>query len=200
MYTLLNNNLNITENHLKILSLFSSGYNKSLYIREVNRMLKISPRTAQIILNDLENKGILESITRGKIKTYVLRKSQTSKYYLTLAEIYKTTLFTENNPLIKEVIETILPLMSGIGLIFGSYAKGEQKEGSDLDVFLVGHTDNQKIRAISKAYGIDINLITYPFEKYKSAIEKDIFLSEVMQNHIVISNIDGFVSSVMENE
>ena len=200
MYTILNNNLNITENHLKILSLFSSGYNKSLYIREVNRMLEISPRTAQLILNDLETKGILESIIRGKIKTYILRKNQTSKYYLTLAEAYKTTLFIENNPLTKEVIERILPLISGIGLIFGSYAKGDQRDGSDLDIFLVGHTDTKKIRDISKTYGLDINLVVYPLEKYKSVIDKDILLKEILENHIAISNIDGFVSSVIENE
>jgi len=199
MYNLLNNSLGITENDLRILSLFTIGYKKDFYIREINRALKISPRTSQLILDDLETKGILESITRGKIKTYVLRKNQTSKYYLTLAEAYKTTLFMENNPLVKEVIERILPLISGIGLIFGSYAKGEQREGSDLDVFLLEHADNKKIRDISKTYGIDINLITYPLEKYKSAIDKDIFLKEVIENHIAISNIDGFVSSVIEN-
>lgn len=200
MYNLLNNSLGITENGLRILSLFTIGYKKDFYIREINRALKISPRTSQLILDDLETKGILESITRGKIKTYILRKNQTSKYYLTLAEAYKTTLFMENNPLIKEVIERILPLISGIGLIFGSYAKGEQRGGSDLDVFLLGDADNKKIRDISKTYGIDINLIIYPLEKYKSTIDKDIFLKEVIENHIAISNIDGFVSSVMGNE
>ena len=197
MYTFLNKNLNITENHLKILSLFSSGYNKSFYIREVNRILEISPRTAQLILNDLENKGILESIIRGKIKTYILRKNQTSKYYLALAETYKTTIFMDNNSVIKEIIERILPLTSGIGLIFGSYAKGDQREGSDLDIFLAGHADTRKIREISKAYGIDINFVVYPLEKYKSVIDKDILLKEILENHIVISNIDGFVSSVI---
>ncbi len=199
MYNLLNNSLGITENGLRILSLFTISYKKDFYIREINRALNISPRTSQLILDDLETKGILESITRGKIKTYALRKNQTSEYYLTLAEAYKTTLFMENNPLIKEVIERILPLISGIGIIFGSYAKGEQRGGSDLDVFLVGDADNKKIRDISKTYGIDINLITYPLEKYKSAIDKDIFLKEVIENHIAISNIDGFVSSVMKN-
>lgn len=200
MYTLLNNNLNITENHLKILSLFSSGYNKSLYIREVNRMLEISPRTAQLILNDLETKGILESIMRGKIKTYTLRKNQMSKYYLTLIEVYKTTIFMDNNSLAREITGRILPLISGIGLIFGSYAKGDQRDGSDLDIFLAGHADTRKIREVSKTYGLDINLVVYPLEKYKSVIDKDILLKEILENHIAISNIDGFVSSVIENE
>ncbi len=200
MYNKINNILRLTENHLKVLSLFTSGYNKTLYIREVNRMLDISPRTAQLTLDYLESKGVLQSTIRGKIKTYSFRKNQTSKYHLTLAESYKTTLFMDNHPLIMEIIEKILPLISGMGLIFGSYAKGIEYKESDLDIFLAGHADSTKIREISKAYGIDINLIVYPLEKYKSVINKDILVKEVLENHIVIKNIDGFVSTVMENE
>lgn len=200
MYYLLNNNPRITENHLKVISLFTSGYNKNLYIREVNRLLNISPRTAQLILNSLESKGVLESIFRGKIKSYFLRKNSTSKNYLILAESYKTTLFMDKNPLVGEIIEKILPLISGIGLIFGSYAKGTQNKESDLDIFVIGYIENNKIREISKTYQIEINLVVYPLEKYKSVINKDILVKEVLENHIAIKNIDGFVLTVMGNE
>ena len=200
MYYLLNNNPSITENHLKVISLFTSGYNKNLYIREVNRLLNISPRTAQLILNSLESKGVLESIFRGKIKSYFLRKNSTSKNYLILAESYKTTLFMDKNPLVGEIIEKILPLISGIGLIFGSYAKGTQNKESDLDIFVIGYIENNKIREISKTYQIEINLVVYPLEKYKSVIHKDILVKEVLENHIAIKNIDGFVLTVMGNE
>lgn len=200
MYYLINNNLSITENHLKVISLFTLGYNKNLYIREVNRLLNISPRTAQLILDSLESKGVLESIFRGKIKSYFLRKNSTSIHYIILAESYKTTIFTDNNPIIREIVEKILPLISGIGLIFGSYAKGTQNKGSDLDIFVIGYTENIKIREISKTYGIEINLVVYPLEKYKSVINKDLLVKEVLENHIVIKNIDGFVLTVMGNE
>lgn len=200
MYDLLNNNLNITENHLKVISLFTSGYNKNLYIREVNRILNISPRTSQLILESLESKGVVESIVRGKIKSYTLRKNSISKLYLALAEFYKATLFFDNNPTIREIISKILPLISGIGLVFGSYAKGIQNKDSDLDIFLIGQANINKIREISKIYQIEINLIVYPLEKYNSVINKDILVKEVLENHIAISNIDGFVSSVIKIE
>lgn len=200
MYYLLNNNLSITENHLKVISLFTLGYNKNLYIREVNRILNISPRTAQLILDSLESKGVLESTVRGKIKSYTLRKNSTSIHYIILAESYKTTIFTDNNPIIREIVERILPLTSGIGLIFGSYAKGTQNKGSDLDIFIVGQAEVNKIREISKTYQIEINLVVYPLEKYKSVINKDILVKEVLENHIAIKNIDGFVLTVMGNE
>lgn len=200
MYKLLNNNLDISENHLKVLSLFTYGYRKDFYVREVNRALKISPRTAQLVLEDLEDKGVLKSTVRGKIKSYVLRKDGFNLYYITLAEAYKAAIFLEKNILVKEVIEKVLPFINGIGLIFGSYAKGDETKESDLDIFLAGSGESKKIREISKTYGIEINLVTYPLEKFKGLIGKDILINEVLENHIAISNIDKFVSLVFESE
>ena len=60
--------IRITENTLQVLSLFTNDFNREYYIREVKKLLKISPRTAQLILEDLEDKGVIESKTKGKIK------------------------------------------------------------------------------------------------------------------------------------
>ena len=67
--------INITENGLQIIALFTNGFDSEYYIREVEKLLKISPRTAQLILEDLEDKGIIESKIKGKIKLYKLKKN-----------------------------------------------------------------------------------------------------------------------------
>src|SRR3989338_3577700 len=118
------NKLNITENTLQVLSLFTNGFDKEYYIREVEKLLKISPRTAQLILDDLESKGVLESKIKGKIKLYTLKKNSLSQRYIVFAEQYKTIAFIEKNLIIKEIIEKISPFIKGVGIIFGSYAKG----------------------------------------------------------------------------
>ncbi len=41
---------------LKVLTLFTEGYNKEYYIREVEKLLKISSRTALVTLDKLEKK------------------------------------------------------------------------------------------------------------------------------------------------
>ena len=43
------NELNITENRLQIISLFMNEFNREHYVREVEKLIKISPRTAQLI-------------------------------------------------------------------------------------------------------------------------------------------------------
>jgi len=64
-------------------------------VREVEKLLKISPRTAQLILEDLEDKGIVESKIKGKIKTFKLNPSEFSKRYLAFVEQYKAIAFLE---------------------------------------------------------------------------------------------------------
>ena len=60
--------IRITENTMQILSLFINDFAREYYIREVEKLLEISPRTAQLILEDLEDKGVIESKTKGKLK------------------------------------------------------------------------------------------------------------------------------------
>src|SRR3989344_4959107 len=173
--------LNITENTLKVLSLFTNGFDREYYIREVEKILKISPRTSQIILEDLENKGVLESKTKGKIKSYKLRINDLSKRYIIFVEQYKLILFMEKKLMIKEIIEKITPNIKGIGIIFGSYAKGLEKEDSDLDIFIAGTYKKEEIKKISVNLGVEISVKCYPVKTFKKNLNKDVLLKEILR-------------------
>ena len=191
--------INITENTLQVISLFTDGFNREYYIREVEKLLSISPRTAQLMLEDLENKGILESKMRGKIKLYKLKFNWSSKKYLIFIEQYKEIAFMEKNILIKEIIEKISPDIKGIGLIFGSYVKGTYHKDSDLDIFIAGTYDKERIKKISKMYGIEISVKCYPIGTFEKNINEDILLKEILKNHIVFLNAEHFVRAVVRN-
>ncbi len=189
--------VNITENHLRILALFTRGYDKEYYIREVQKLLGLSPRTAYLILEDLEQKTILESSLKGKIKTYRLKNNITSRYYLVFVEQYKTLAFLKSNDKIREIIDKISPLIKGIGLVFGSYAKGAQKKDSDLDIFVAGECDVENISRISAIYGIEISVKKYPLKTFKDKMQTDIFIKEIMDAHLIFKEAEKFVKLVM---
>lgn len=189
--------ISITENTLQVLSLFTNDFSREYYIREVQKLLKISPRTAQLILEDLEDKGIIESKIKGKIKTYKIKFSEFTKKYLVFVEQYKAISFLGKNLLIKEITEKITPYIRGIGIIFGSYAKGIEKKESDLDIFVAGNYDNEEIKRISKNWGIKINIKCYPIKTFEKNIDKDIFLKEILKNHIVFVNAEQFIQNVL---
>ena len=191
--------LNITENHLQVLLLFTNGFNREYYIREVQKLLKISPRTSQLILNDLENKGILESKTKGKIKDYTIKRNSLSQRYIIFSEQYKAIAFLEKKLIIKEIIEKINPFIEGIGIVFGSYAKDIAKKDSDLDIFVIGKYNKEKIKKVSKTYGIEINIKCYPLKTFEKNLANDILLKEILKNHIIFLNAEQFIKAVLKN-
>ncbi len=190
-------NIKLSENHLKILSLFTRGFNREYYIREVHKLTGVSPRTAQIVLEDLKSKGVIESEIKGKIKVYHIRKSETARDYLILTEQYKKIVFLSSYRVIREIIEKILPYIHGIALIFGSYAKYKAKEDSDLDMLIVGSCDYDKIEKIAKLYGIEVQIKSYPFEIFKKNISLDYLIKEALKDHIVITGVEKFIRVII---
>ncbi len=191
--------INITENGLQALLLFTNGFDREYYIREVEKLLKISPRTAQLILEDLEDKGILESKIRGKIRVYKLKVNELSKKYFVFVEQYKLISFMGKNLLIKEVIEKISPFIDGIGIIFGSYAKGTSDKESDLDIFIAGNYKKEEIKKLSRTLGIEISVKCYPLKTFEKNINQDILLKEALKNHILFKNTELFIEKVLKN-
>src|SRR3989344_1851001 len=141
------NKINITENGLQIISLFTNGFDREYYIREVEKLLKISPRTAQLILEDIE-----------KISQFI----------------------------------------NGIGIIFGSYAKGISNKESDLDIFVVGDYEKEEIKKVSRNLGIEISIKCYPLKTFEKNVNQDILIKEVLKNHLVFKNTELFIQKVLK--
>ena len=188
----------INDMDLKVLSLFTKGYDCEYYIREVEKLSSVSSRTALVTLSRLEKRGILVSKMRGKIKSYTIKKSILSRDFFILVEQYKKIHFLEKNQLLKEVFEKSDNFLDGIVLVFGSYAKGLQKKDSDVDLFVIGKYDEKKIKEVGKKYGLDINIKSYPMDIFKKELHGDVLLTEILKNHILIKDADGFVRVVMK--
>ncbi len=190
--------IKVNDIDLKLLSLFTKGYGRGYYIREVEKLLDVSSRTALVTLAKLEKSGVLESKTMGKIKIYSIRKTGISKEYFVLTEQYKKIQFLAKNPLIKEVLEKADRLLGGMIIVFGSYAKGIEKEDSDLDLFIVGDYDEKKVKEIGDKYGIRIDIKSYPDKFFKKNIHEDILLKEITENHIIIKGAENFLRDIVQ--
>jgi len=183
---------------LRILCIFTKGYGKEYYIREVEKLLEVSSRTALVTLAKLEKKNILESKIKGKIKLYSIKRSFFSRELFFLTEQYKKIKFLEKNHVVKEVLEKADNFMQGIVLVFGSYAKGTQKEDSDLDLFIVGTFNEKRIKEAGQKYNLNINIKSYPINIFEKEIDEDILVKEIVENHIVIKDTEGFVRRVVK--
>lgn len=71
--------------------------------------MKISPlNQPQIILEDLKSKGVIESETKGKIKVYHIKKSETAKDYLILTNKNLAEAYTQKAEESLEVMHNIM--------------------------------------------------------------------------------------------
>lgn len=186
--------INITENTLKVLSMYTRGYDKEHYIREVSRIMQISPRTSQLILSDLEKKGVLTSKQKGKTLLFSLNKQNPiAKAYVKLAEDYKLVAFLSENNEVKYLLEELGEIDDeAIFAIFGSYAKGTRKKDSDFDLFAVSHKTSikDKIKALEGKHSFRISV---KMANKKTFEKKDVLTTEVLENHVCLQNSGGLV-------
>jgi len=184
------NKLNITENHLKILALFTDGY-PQLHIRDIARRLVISPRTVQLILTNLTSKGVLTYESKGRTILYQVKNNEIAEYYLCLAESYKKAVFLNryfNLALLSQKLE------ADTAIIFGSYAKNLQKKDSDIDLFVAGAYNKKEIEEYAGLWRLDLDIKHYPKDWHE---KMDVLLKEILTNHIILSGQESFVHQTL---
>ena len=189
--------IDICENDLNILTLFSDGYDREYHIREICSYLPISHGTSQTILSRLEEKQVLVSSQRGNTRIFRIKKGEIAMQYFILVEHFKKIRFLQQNPYISEILNKIYAYADGTMLLFGSYAKGTESKDSDIDIFIGGICNEKEIARIGRIYDKEINLKHYPSPAFTPAGWQDPLLIEIRKNHSVWKNAETFVREIL---
>ena len=177
---------------LEIISHFIKTKNTPIHGRELSRLLKQNQKTTQNKLNYLKNNNALTSITAGKTKLFQLNLNNNHLIYtLFQAQVYKTQMLINSNFEIKKILHDLRELGEAPIIIFGSYAKGYQTKQSDLDILYLGKKlDTNKIQ---HKYTKKLHTINIPKSEFTKGLEeKQSFMLELMNNHIIIQDIEYF--------
>jgi len=181
----------------EILGIFFTNPEKSYYIGELGRILNKKPGVFQHTLNRLVKDNILYSEYQGNQRYFKLNKN-----YIFFDElkniIYKTTgIF---GILKKEFLK-----IKNINFVFiyGSFAKGKQNLYSDVDLFIVGKADENKIISmidkIEKKFNREINYKILNLDELKKHIDKkDPFILNILneKKFFIIGDEDEFRKNV----
>lgn len=193
----MSNKLDITENHLEVLSLFTKGYDGEFYIREVCRLVSVSHGTAWNVLQSLEDLGVADSVLKGRIRVFRLKKSPAAQNYLLLAESYKRLRFSGKYPFADEILYRITPWFQGPLALFGSHSSGEAQKDSDIDLLATGVFNEDEVRTVSKKFGIKTNVKKYESALFMQSAQGDYLVREMYKNHIFLKCPEFFVGAVM---
>lgn len=160
--------------------LYFTNPEKSYYLRELEREFDIPVSMLRKELISLEKSGIFVSSRKGNLSYYSLDKSY--PLYNELKNIVFKTVGIKG--LLIKALTDIKYIESAF--IYGSYAKSQDNLKSDVDLFIIGNVDENKliskIDRIEKNLKRDINYSLYSKKDYeKKKKEKDGFIEDVIE-------------------
>jgi predicted nucleotidyltransferase len=169
----------------KILSLFFSYPDEEFYVREVVRKVGENYNSVRRELTKLTSVGVLLSTRRGNLRYFQVNKD------LPIFDELKM-IFIKTEGIGNELIE-ILKKQKKIHLAFlyGSWAEGKEKFLSDIDLFIVGKVDEEKLirdlNIVEKRLSREINYVIFDRNELKRKLQKrDPFVKNVMEGKKII--------------
>ena len=184
----------------EIMSLFRTNYLAAFHIREMAKLIKKNHVTLLPHLKVLEKDKILTSKTIGKNKVFSLNlENINTKNHIIHTENVFSHQFLEETFLIKKLTKELFNLnITGIVVLFGSYAKKTFDDKSDIDIFFIGEISDkevQNIKNFGKTYSKIINIKKLTIKNFNSSIrKKDPLINEIVKNHIILQNSEQFVN------
>jgi predicted nucleotidyltransferase len=168
----------------KIILLFVYNQRKEFYLSEIARLVKTTPGTAQRELNKLLAEDFVAFAKKGNLNLYKLN----ARY-----------------PLLKE-IETIVRKTFGVAVelrkelakvegisfafLFGSYAKGNMKSDSDIDLFIIGQPmeDNvfRAVRKVEDTVGREINYHIARKNEFVKKSKRQAFIKDIVAKPLMV--------------
>ena len=163
----------------KILGWLFTHPDESFFVRQIALILKEDPTNVSREMAKLEDLGILKSKRNGNLKHF-----QTNPDCAFFKELKGLVLKTTG---VAGQIRGSLDKLAGIeyAFIYGSYAKGEERADSDVDLLIIGDVDMDRLDSnlgkLEKTLGREINYVLYSLEEFKSKRKaKDGFLMDVL--------------------
>ena len=163
----------ITKSKLReeLLTLYFTNPNKKYYLRELERILNFSVGNIRRELIKLESTGLFLSENKGNLVYYYLNKS-----YPLFKELKSIIFKTSGAP---KMLHNILEKFKGISqaFIYGSFAKGDERKGSDIDLLIIGEVDEDKlieeIGKLERKLQREINYAIYGKEDFNKKKKED---------------------------
>ena len=170
---------------------------RSYYPRELSKELKIPYSMLYKEKNTLLSLGILKEERKGKINLLSVNKNL--PYYPELKGIVMKTTGLAG------VTADSLHVIYGVkyALIYGSFANGEETGSSDVDLLIIGDTDEEKIldavTKVEKTTAREINYILWSENEFYDRVrEKHHLLINIVSKRVImlVGNEDEFRGTV----
>src|SRR3989338_8198966 len=129
-----------SKTRVRILNLLIFNQDKDYHLRELSRIVGISPIYAGKELSNLLKLGLVNKSRKGNLSIYSI--NQFSPILNELRQIFIKTDY------LGELIKSHLKDKAKYVFIYGSFARGEEAQSSDIDLFVIGEIKEDELISI----------------------------------------------------
>ena len=168
--------------HLKVLSLFLENPHTSYYLRESARILNMDPMTVKRSLDLLVEDEFLVKVEEKNRILYRTNIENPALRHLKIS--YNLSWLRE-----KGMVDFIINRMKSVTsiMLFGSFAKGENDENSDVDILTISLDKDKPTAELAKLLGRDVNLVNFtPAQWSNQAKNNRAFYLDVITDGILL--------------
>lgn len=159
---------------------FINHPHEEVYLREFGRKQSISPNTAQRFLDFFVKEGLLIESRKGNLRYF---RANTESVSYRQIKIAYNVVSIEKSGLIKEFRGRNFSHL----VLFGSYGRGENDAGSDIDLVAIGPVKQVNLGAIEKKLGRPINAHFFSWGEWeKQSVKNKAFYEDVVHEGIVL--------------
>ena len=186
------------DNNLKIINYLGKNIGSSFTMHALSKATNIPYATFHRTIQKM--KELVKSQTVGKSKVVVLNKENiTIKAYLTISSEEAKKEYLKKQPVISKITSELNT--KDTILLFGSYAKGSQKEKSDIDLLIINKKGEKSI-SFSKyeiLFKKKINPIFVTKSEFKKMLcdKEENVGKQALKNHIILNNPEIFWECVL---
>ena len=163
-----------------LFSLFFTNPEQEYFARQLERLSGIFVGNLQKELSKMEQAGLLESRRLGQLKLYKINIQH--PLYPELKTVVAKTVGLE------ETIRDALRRLEGIeaACIYGSFARGEARSSSDVDLLILGEVKEKPlisaVKGLEEKLQREINYTLYTDAEWKKRkAAKDAFVREILK-------------------
>jgi predicted nucleotidyltransferase len=171
--------LNFTKKQVQILEIFFNNPEKSFYLRQLARMLRVEPGVFQKDINKLVKNALLTSEFQANSRFFKLNKNY--PLYQEIKNVFFKTVGAEGR--LKRLFSQLKKIE--FAFIFGSYAEGKEDSLSDIDIMIIGNINEKdfisELIKIEEQLDREINYHIYTKQDLQKKIkDKNSFIKNII--------------------
>ncbi len=186
------------DNLLKIINYLGKNKDKAFTMNALSKILKIPYATFYRTIQEMTE--LVNIVSVGSSKTLMINlNNPVITSYLSISSDEEKKEFLKKHPIINKIALELDT--DDIVILFGSYAKGNAKEDSDIDLFII-NKNGEKSSSFSKyelLFKKKINPIFVTHKEFIKMLEdnNENVGTQILKGHIILNNPKNFWEDVV---